>query len=318
MRAFVCLAVVLVCLSVLPAHAQTAGSAYAIDYDQFYRVDLASRKATLIGVAGSNGPQVIGDLSGLTTAPDGTLYAASDTIKSLVRIDPATGKASVVGKFGIVLGNDPSAPLDYAMTATCDGSLWLTSATARELWKVNPSTGASTLIGPLGRTITGLAVKGSALYGIGGRGEEGWYTIDTKTGAATLVGGLGSMVSYLASASPAFDAQGKAWAMLNYVPPADDKTPPADWSDLASIDPANGLTTIIGPVTGPESLRGIGIRGFTLGAPICGVVAAPASTYPVPASGRYALVLEWLALAGIACLAMARTRRRARARVCAD
>ena len=119
MRAFVCLAVVLACLPASFARAQTTGGAYAIDYDQLYRVDLAARKATLIGAAGSNGPQLIGDLSGLTTTLDGTLYAASDTIKSLVRIDPATGKASVVGKFGISLGNDASAPLDYAMTAAC-------------------------------------------------------------------------------------------------------------------------------------------------------------------------------------------------------
>ncbi|HET8898593.1 MAG TPA: hypothetical protein VFN09_07490 [Rhodanobacteraceae bacterium] len=306
MRAVVCLAMMVACLPVSSAHAQTSGSAYAIDYDQLYRVDLATRQATLIGAAGNNGPQAIADLSGLTTTPDGTLYAASDTIKSLVRINPSTGQASVVGKFGIVLGTDPTAPLDYAMTAACDGSLWLSSATARQLWKVDPQTGASTLIGSLGRTITGLVVKDDALYGIGGRGEEGWYRIDTRSGTATLIGGLGSMVTYLASASPAVAPNGQMLAALNYVPPPTN-TMPADWSDLASIDSGNGVTNVLGTITGPASLRGIGIRGFTTGVPACNRTTA-GTTYGVPATSRWALLPL---IGGLLLLALWRLRRTA-------
>lgn len=309
MRAVVCLAIALACLSLPLAHAQAADGAYAVDYDRLYRIDITARTATLIGAAGGDGSQPIADLSGLTTAPDGTLYAASDTIKSLVRIDPGSGKASVVGNFGIVLGNDPAAPLDYAMTAACDGSLWLASATARQLWKVNPATGAATAIGPTGRTITGLVMKDNTLYGIGGRGEEGWYRIDTKTGSASLLGGLGTMVTYLASASPAVTADGRMLAALNYVPPPDNRLP-ADWSDLAEIDPVNGVTRVLGNITGPASLRGIGIRGFTLGAPACGTTPLPprphATAQPIPLGGRTALVLQ-IALLGI--LATVASRR---------
>lgn len=312
MRAVVCLAIALACLPLSLAHAQSADGAYAVDYDQLYRVDLATRKATLVGAAGSLGSQPIADLSGLTTAPDGKLYAASDTIKALVRIDPGSGRASVVGKFGIVLGNDPTAPLDYAMTAACDGSLWLASATARQLWKVDPATGSATAVGPTGRTITGLVAKGDALYGIGGRGEEGWYRIDTRTGAASLVGGLGTMVTYLASASPAVAADGRVLAALNYVPPPDNRLP-ADWSDLAEIDPDNGVTQVLGNITGPDSLRGIGVRGFTLGKPACGTVAPPrphADAHPIPLGGRTALALQ-IALLGLAAAFASRRARRA-------
>lgn len=299
MRAVVCLAIAVACLSAPLARAQAQTRAYAVDIDHLYSVNLATRQATDIGAAGSSGPQPIGDLSGLTTTPDGTLYAASDTVKALVRIDPATGKAAVVGRFGIVNGGDATAPVDYAMAAACDGSLWLASATMRQLWKVNPTNAQPTLVGSLGYTITGLAVKGDELYGIGGRGDEGWYRIDTTTGSASRIGTLGSAVTYLASASPAFAADGSVLAAFNYVPPPSGTTVP-DWSDLASINTGSGAATILGSITGPASLRGIGVRGFTIGAPVCKAPPATANAQVVPVNATWMLWLQGLLLALVA------------------
>lgn len=285
MRVLVCLFSALVCLPVAFVCAQETGSAYAVDYDQFYSVNLATRQARLVKTEGGNASQQIADLSGLTITPDGRLYAASDTLKALIRIDPASGKYTIVGKFGISQ-NTPSDPLDFGMAASCDGGLWLSSAVSRQLWKVNPATGKASLVGSMGHGITGLAVDHDNLYGVGGRGDEGWYVLNTSSGQSRLIGKLGGAVDYITSASPAITEQGKVLAAFNYVPLPNNQPPP-DWSDLAQIDLASGQTSILGTITGPSSLKGIGIRGFTLGPPAC--AAAPAA--PLNAVG--APTLDW-------------------------
>ena len=126
MRVSLCLLVALAVLPVTVARAQTSGSAYAVDYDQLYKVDLSSRYATPIGKLGGSGQQQMADLSGLTMTPGGDLFVASDTLKALIRVDPDTGKGTVIGNFGIQQ-NNPADPLDFGMAAACDGSLWLSS-----------------------------------------------------------------------------------------------------------------------------------------------------------------------------------------------
>lgn len=303
MRVSLCLLAALACLSVTVAHAQSSGSAWAVDYDQFYRIDLSSHAATLIGKVG-NGNQPIADLSGLTATPDGTLYAASDTLKSLIRIDPATGKGSIVGNFGIDQSNSAD-PLDFGMAASCDGSLWLSSAVSGQFWKVNPTSAKATLIGSMGRTITGLAVDHDTVYGVGGRGQEGWYSIDTDSGHAHLIGSLGSAVSYITSASPAINDQGEVWSVFNYVPLPNNQAPPP-WSDLSRIDPTTGKASLLGQVTGPASLKDIGIRGFTLGAPACGAGTPAQNPVGAPSLAWWSRLLLALALAGLGMLVLAR------------
>lgn len=313
MRAHLCLAAMLVLLplALMPvafARAQQTGGAYAVDYDRLYRLDIATREASLIGAAGNNGPQFLGDLSGLTTTADGRLYAASDSAKALLQLDQDTGAATVVGLFGIVAAGDPTAPLDYAMTAACDGSLWLTSAATAQLWRVDPNTAQTTLIGNTGYTITGLAVHEHALYGTGGRGDEGLYQINTSSGAATRIGnGYGRQVDYAASVSPAFNAADELLAIVNYVPPEPgSQAPVATWSDLATIDPQTGIASVLGSVTGPASLAGIGIRGFTLGPPQCASTGTGAASTAIPSSSRLTLALQLLGICILATLAMRR------------
>lgn len=306
MRVLVCLLLALAPLSVPFAHAQTVDSAWAVDYDRFYRIDLATLEATSLGEVGDVGGYHMADLSGLTTTPDGRLYVASDTLKGLIRVDPGSGDGTFVGYFGI----NSTAPMDFGMTASCQGFLWLASPVTRQLWKVDPSTGNASQVGMMDHSITGLAVYGDKLYGVGGRGEEGWYGIDTETGASSLIGGLGSMVDYITSASPAIGANGQVLAAFNYVPPPKGQLPP-DWSDLATIDRDNGATEIVGSITGPQGLQGIGVRGFTLGPPVC--ATKPMKQGPVPAPtldewGRLLLMLAMLAVA------LAGMRRRARPR----
>ena len=90
-----------------------------------------------------------------------------------------------------------------------------------------------------------------------------------------------------------FDDAGTLWAVINYVPPEHDTDTLADWSDLATIDPESGHVHVLGPITGPESLRQVGIKGFTTGPGQCqrgsAPVAAPAAT-PLGLAGLALLI----------------------------
>jgi hypothetical protein len=274
-------------LALSASGAGAATAAYGEAFDTLYRIDLPGQTATEIGRAGSFGGQPIANLSGLSYSVDETLYAVAGGMNALARIDPGSGAATIVGTFGLNGQGDPQRndALDLGMTFGCDGTLWLVSAYAGKLWTANPANGATTLVGATGHTITGLVAVGNALFGAGGRGDNNLYRIDPKTGAATVIGSFGDS-GWINSVSMSFDESGTLWAVLNYVPPEPGSTSVADWSDLARIDIATGRVTIVGPITGPESLRQVGMKGFAVGPPRCtaggaaGVFTAPVGTPP--------------------------------------
>lgn len=296
--------------SALPAHAATV--AYGEAFDTLYRIDLATRQASTVGVAGSHAGQRIVNISGLSTTADGTLYAVAGGLKLLLAIDPADGAARPIGRLGLTgTGTGQYDALDLNMTAGCDDSLWLSSAVARQLWRVDRATGEATPVGPTGHTITGLAARGDRLYGAGGKGDNRFYRLDRASGAATPIGGFGGALAtrWVNSVAMSFDADGTLWAVISYVPPQHDSDVPAPWNDLATIDPATGAVTIRGPITGPDALREIGMKGFTLGPPPCArdPGGGPSPPHAAPVDAPWALGL----LAALLALAAAAGRRRA-------
>ncbi|MBN8728409.1 MAG: hypothetical protein J0H15_12005 [Xanthomonadales bacterium] len=300
------------------AVAAAATGGYGLAFDTLYHVDVDQARADEIGSAGRIGGRLLGNLSGLTTAADGTLYAvtAGKDLKLLLRVDPATGSATPVGDFGLAgQGSGQYDALDLSMAASCQTDvLWLASAAVDRLWRVDRATGATALVGDTGHLITGVVERNGVLYGAGGKGDNRFYRIDAATGAATPVGPLGpALTRWVNSISMAFDSEGVLWAVVNYVPPPDDEQAPATWNDLARIDPKTGLLTIVGPLVGPESLREIGMRGFTLGPPECSGPGAVADLVPVPVDSPLALVALASLLAGAAFLAQARAVRARRA-----
>ena len=287
MRTLACLAAAgMLAVSASQSHAGTV--AYGEAFDTLYRIDLDSQTATRIGAAGYVGNQLIGSIGGLSYSSDGELYAISGTLNALTRVDPASGAASVVGSLGLAGQGDPQRQdaLDLGMTFGCDGSLFLVSAYAGKLWKVDPSNAATTLIGSTNGTITGLVARGNQLFGAGGKGDNHFYRIDPDTGVTTLIGSYGPAASgWIASVSMSFDDAGTLWAVFNYVPPAPGSTSVPEWSDLGTIDPETGVVTIVGPITGPDALREVGMRGFAIGPPRCTagtplVTSAPVGTPP--------------------------------------
>ena len=274
-------------LAVSAPSARAATAAYGEAFDTLYRIDLASHTAQNVGRAGSSAGQQIGNISGLSYSPDENLYAVAGGMNALATVDPNSGRLSIVGSFELDAEGDPQRnnALDLGMTFGCDGTLWLVSAYAGKLWTVDPASGATTFVGPTGHTVTGLVSAGNALYGAGAQGDNNFYRIDTKGGGATLIGSYG-IDGWIDSVSMSFDEDGTLWAVLNYVPPAPGSTTVADWSDLARIDLATGHVTIVGPITGPEDLRQVGMKGFAAGPPRCGpsgatgIYTAPVGTPP--------------------------------------
>ncbi len=308
MRPLTCLiAAGLLAICALPLRA-SATTAYGEAFDTLYRIDLDSRKATEVGASGFYRGQLIGNISGLTLTESGAMYAAAGAFKLLVKVDPASGDTQVIGSFGLEGQGDPARndALDLNMVAGCDNTLWLASAVAGKLWTVDAATGNTTLVGPTGRSITGLVARGKELFGAGGKGDNTLYRIDPKTGATTAIGPFGAQVTrWVNSVSMSFDADGTLWAVFNYMPP-DAGGSAVDWSDLARIDPATGAVTLLGPITGPESLRRIGMKGFTVGPPQC--TRAVAEPQPVPLGSPWQLALLGLLLAAVGAHGARRTR----------
>ncbi len=294
MRTSACLiAAVLAVASVSEARAEPI--AYGIAFDELYRIDLGTRQATFVGVAGNYAGSLIGQVSGLSYGPNGQLYGVAGTHKALFRFNASTGTATYVGALGVGGGTGNQGALDLALTYGCEGSFWMTSAITRELWKVDAGSGAATRIGNTGRQISGLAIREGILYGTGINADAGLYTIDPTTAETARVGGYGG-------ASPPWveldlDGSGTLWSVLSYNPPEDRM-----WNDIARIDPATGVMTNLGQLTGPTRLRYLGMRGLAVGANTCERGGpdpdppATAAALPVRSPGALALLAAGLLL----------------------
>ena len=146
LRSSIATAALLTLLGTSCGWAEPLGVATA--FDGAYRVDLGARSATELGLTGQYASQLIA-VEGMAYAPDGKLFAVSDNLKALFRLDPVTGAASFVGPLGLS-GEGPYSNLDTAFAITADGQAWLASAVVGKLWGVNLGTGAATEIGDTG------------------------------------------------------------------------------------------------------------------------------------------------------------------------
>lgn len=277
--------------------ADAATVAYGEAFDTLYRIDLEAHTAVKVGTAGTVANRRIGNISGLTAAGDGSVYAISGSHKALLRVDTETGSASIVGSLGLDdQGSGQYDALDLGMTAGCDGGLWLSSGTLKQLLRVDPDSGATSVVGATGHALTGIVAHGDRLFGAAGKGDDTFYRVDPATGAATAIGAFGPEVTrWVNSVSMSYGTDGTLWAVLNYVPPSDDNETPADWSDLATIDPATGRVHVVGPIIGPASLKQIGMKGFTAGPPACTAGTQPLGA-PVDAPWMLGLLAALLAL----------------------
>lgn len=312
------IASLLLAVSCMPAHAGTV--AYGEAFDTLYAFDLSTRSASPIGPAGSYGNTPLANIEGLTFAPNGQLYAVSDTLlKVLVTIDRGTGAASVIGPLGGAAGLGETGQgnfnvLDLGLSFTCDGRLWLSAGATGSFWQVDPATAGVTKIGNLGVTITGLAARGNQLFGAGSHDDSHLYGIDLATGQASAIGSYGQ-IDPVTTASPGFDATGQLWSILNDVPPLPPQNTQPQWSSLAAVS-AQGSLAVVGDITTPAGIKYpttatqlpyVGLKGLAIASPCA--IAPPPSTHPAPSLSPISLTL----LAGLLVL-LAGTSRRPRRR----
>jgi hypothetical protein len=278
LRAYIAALVLFVSCSVASAGTMALGEAL----DTLYRIDLESRTAELIGAAGVFAGTPISSIEGLTYSPDGELFAASDNLKALVKINSTTGAATYIGSMGLAgQGTGQFDALDLSMAFTCDGKLWAASGSSGKFWSVDPGSGAATYVGNLGVSITGLVTHKGLLYGAGGRTTPNLYLVDPKTAHVTEIGNYGAGIGWITVVSPGFDSAGNLWAVLDNDPPGPGVETLPLWNDLGQITSGGALTNL-GNITGPVGLQKLGIIGLAFGTPVCSAVVDPALMTPTP------------------------------------
>lgn len=275
---------------------------YGEAFNVLYSVDLTTNTAVPIGGATLYGVPV--NLYGLTSSPSGALYAVSDanSVKTLVTIDKNTGMATPIGALNLGSNNQ----LDLALAFTCDGKLWMSASTG-QFWNVDPATANVALLGNLGVKITGLAARGSLLFGTGSQGNNNLYSIDPVKVSASLIGSYQS-TDYVTTVSPGFDSTGQMWAVLDYVPPQPGNTAVAAWSDLARLSVTSGALSNLGSITPPRpidskspaynNLYQIGLKGLAIPSGICAATAANSPTPTLSWRGILALTVLLALVAG--------------------
>lgn len=273
--------------------------------DALYRVDLATGSTTRLGYVGFR------DIDGLALHPDGSLYGAADgsaeaggTSDLLARINAQTGVGSFVTHFAGLAGQGPGqgGQLDYGLAVTCDGALWLSSDTQGHLWRVDPATGALDRVVTGGPPLSGLAARGSYVFGVSVEPDTSLYRYDIARKELVRVGPI-AVLDRVFDVGLDFDAEGRLWALLDYLVPPDG-LPRLAQNDLVEIDPDTARLVSSKPITGAGSgLNRVQLEGLAVAPPTCasgGVPPAPVSVSALEDPGRLLLVLVLALSAGLA------------------
>lgn len=159
---------------------------YALDYDtnEFVAIDTSTAARTVLGTTSPNG-----NWSGMTGAPDGTLYAVSSVCGSsstLYTVDPDDGTLTTVGEIG-----SGTCIIDIAINA--EGEMYGVDIVSDSLYAIDPSTGAGTVVGSLGvdaNFAQGMDFEENSgiLYWAAYTSQGEMRVIDTTTGASASVG----------------------------------------------------------------------------------------------------------------------------------
>jgi hypothetical protein len=211
---------------------------------EYYTMNLATGAKTQIGFVGANvqiSASLTYDCATQTTYVAST-FAFAGVSRSLYRMNPLNGVATLVGPFG-----DPSILMHGLEIDARTGVLYGLSSHSGGLYRVNRTTGAATLIGLTG--ITGLGSFGNlgydshtcTMYATNAL-TDSLYRIDTSTAAATLVGPLNGPINI---GGLAYNVDNRTMYLVDN-----------DGDILYSVNLATGAATAIGP-TGPGNLIGL-------------------------------------------------------------
>ena len=217
MRASV--SIFLILILALRVEAQTYGYSVAsgnfeAEANQLVRINLENGTFEALGYMGDT----YSFIEGLAFSPDGKLFGADDSTKTLVRIVPDSGSIFPVRNVQQNLGFGANASqFDFGLSFSCDNNLYMVTKSNQGFYQVNPDTGISTLIGNTGMSFTALASWGDELFAIAS-GANNLYKIDRNTGSVSMVGALGSLGAgdvQLTNAGLAFDSNGQLWMLMD-------------------------------------------------------------------------------------------------------
>jgi DNA-binding beta-propeller fold protein YncE len=178
-------------------------------------------------------------------APDGTLYAASDSSYQLVILDPATGAVvTELPSWGV------GQHIEGLAVRPTDSVVFGIDPFTNSLYIVNTATGAVSIVGSPSAVlaqINGLAfnLDGSVLYGIS-YADGCLYTIDQSTAVVTLVGCGPSEGPTGLARDP---VTGTLFA-VNYLGSG-------LGFELATVSEVDGSRTTVGPTTGYVGVAGL-------------------------------------------------------------
>ena len=256
-----------------PAAAQdVVGLGWAGDV---YDIDLATGNSSYVGNCGFS------RINAMAKAPDGTLYAVSDS--DLITIDPVTGLASYVATTN--LNSVRGLAFDGSGTLYAAENPVPTAIDEDILYTIDVGTGATTLVGATGYFgIQGLSFANGVLYafeiGNGSGLGDGLITIDPVTAVATdvnpSIGGSGSEGQCLFS-----DTSGNLYCAN---------------AELFSVDTSTGLVTLIGG--GAFSVRGAEVLGAGPSISVTDLVAGQTATLSVSSAESFGVVFPAYSLQG--------------------
>ena len=215
-----------------------------------YGVNSATGAQVLITIDTATGtPTAVGTLThryrSIAFAPDGTLYAASDSSYQLVILDPTTGAVvTELPSWGV------GQNIDGLAVRPTDSVVFSVNPLTNNLYTVNTTTGALTIVGSpsaLLAQIYGLAfnLDGSVLYGIS-YVDGCLYTIDQITAVVTLVG-----------CGPVAGPTGLARDPVTGTLYAANYLPASNSYELAIVSEVDGSRTTVGPITGFGGVSGL-------------------------------------------------------------
>ncbi len=243
---------------------------YAVDgaSQQLYSIDPVTAVATLIGSTGVG-------LTGLTSAPNGTLYG--ETSNQVFTVNPTTGATTLFLNLGAAVINEGDLGYDAAtnqMFGIDFGTSSLIQIDTVGLTATN--LGAVTVGGVAANTQIdwdGLTYRGSTAYGyVGPRGgntglANHLFTLDTTTRAVTDVGLLTGVNTLGFAGDIAYDSALDVFYLMT-------RNPDGNNGDLYRVDPTTAVATLIGN-TGIGDAFGLAVTGSASTPPVVVVVPPP-------------------------------------------
>jgi hypothetical protein len=247
------------------AFAVSSDATDAATADKLYKINLSTGQASVVGALGVVGG-MFEDVEGLAFDVNGNLFGVDDDTKTLLNINPASGRATAVGG---VRGNTRLTPSssnaqDLSIAFSCSGELFAAARNSKTLYRANTATGVFDTVGAGGALAGGIqdiAVANTKMYGLG---DDKFYRIDASTGVSEAIGSFGAGIDFKEGGGLAADSTGQLFAIGERRMPNGDLLA----SQIYKLNVKTGAATLF------SSSPLVGVESLAIGAPSCSAALA--------------------------------------------